>query len=215
MVFELDKENSVANVFLAQLRKGFQLNDRKLFRSNMERLGEIMAYEMSKSFSFKNHSVTTPLGQKDISLPNIPIVIATILRAGLPFHQGFLNYFGEAESAFVAAYRKEEGHTELNVHMEYSVSPSLENKCLIVVDPMLATGKSLILALKRLLKNGTPAELNIAAIIAAPEGIENLKNEMEQEFKLWVGSVDDHLNQDYYIVPGLGDAGDLAYGNKI
>lgn len=213
--FILTETNSVGNQYLAELRSVTEQQDRMRFRRNMERLGEILAYEISKTLHFKPEVIKTPLGESKTNLIVQEIVIATILRAGLPFHQGFLNVFDKAENAFVASYRKvirEDGMFEIRT--EYMVSPSLDNKILILADPMLATGQSLFLAWEGLLEHGVPAHTHVASIIASRDGANFLDKNMK-DFSLWTGAIDEKLNSKAYIIPGLGDAGDLAYGGKI
>ncbi|GGN14705.1 uracil phosphoribosyltransferase [Dyadobacter beijingensis] len=185
------------------------------FRRNMERVGELLAYELSKTLTFKTEKVETPLGTAPCRTVLQPIVLATILRAGLPFHQGFLNVFDKADNAFIGAYR---GHhinaeEEFTVEMDYITSPDLTGKILIMIDPMLATGRSMEKVYHALLRFGIPAQTHIASVIASPEGVEYLQSRIPQ-CRLWLGAVDQKLNEQYYIVPGLGDAGDLAYGEK-
>jgi uracil phosphoribosyltransferase len=187
--------------------------DSMRFRRNLERLGEILAYKVSTQLSYRTQAVQTPLAQtNEMVLEDFP-VLATVLRAGLPFHQGFLNYFDQASSAFVAAYRVE-ATSEINVHVDYLAAPSLEGKVLLLVDPMLATGTSLALTYKAMLRFGTPRQVHLAAAIASPEGLAHIQDQVP-EAHIWLGALDDHLNEQSYIVPGLGDAGDLAFGPKM
>lgn len=212
-VFILNQEPSVANHFIAELRDIRIQQDSMRFRRNLERLGEILAYKISTRLSYRSDVVETPLAPAtEFVLTDFP-VLATVLRAGLPFHQGFLNYFDQAPSAFVAAYRVE-STSQLEVHVDYLTSPSLEGKVLLLVDPMLATGKSLVLTYKALLRFGTPREVHLAAAIASPEGVAHIQAELPHA-QIWLGAVDEKLNEQFYIVPGLGDAGDLAFGGKI
>lgn len=212
-VFILNQEPSVANHFIAELRDVNVQRDSMRFRRNLERLGEILAYKISTGLSFRTEAVQTPLAlTAELVLEDYP-VLATVLRAGLPFHQGFLNYFDRAASAFVAAYRVE-ATSELAVHVDYMVAPSLEGKVLLLVDPMLATGKSLALTYKAMLRFGTPREVHLAAAIASPEGVAHIQAEVPQA-RIWLGALDERLDERFYIVPGLGDAGDLAFGAKI
>jgi uracil phosphoribosyltransferase len=215
MVFELDKVDSVATTFLEELRTGYRTSDPFKFRYNMERIGQIMAYEISKTLTYTPVEITTPLGIKTSRKVSSQVVLGTVLRAGLPFYQGFLNYFDKAGNAFVGAYRIEGNSDDLLVEMEYSVSCSLDGKVLIIVDPMIASGKSLVTAIKSLLEKGKPTFVHIASIIAAPEGINYIRENITIDKKIWTGSLDSHLNEDYFIVPGLGDAGDLAFGSKV
>lgn len=209
----LTEENSIASYFLAQLRNVNVQQDSMRFRRNLERLGEVMAYEISKTLPYAAQKVQTPLAETTANLPTEFPVLATVLRAGLPFHHGFLNYFDASESAFVAAYRIEKTH-DLQVQVDYMTSVSLENKILLLVDPMLATGKSLALTYQAMLRFGTPRETHIAACVASPEGVAHVQQELPN-VKLWIGALDEKLNEHAYIVPGLGDAGNLAYGAKI
>jgi uracil phosphoribosyltransferase len=185
------------------------------FRRNIERTGEIMAYEISRILAYGVNNVTTPLGTARVSMLEEQPVIASILRAGLPFHQGFLNYFDHADNAFISAYRKHEGDAdEFEVEIEYLSSPSVEGRTVILCDPMLATGSSMVLAHKALLARGQPAHTHIAAVIASEQGVQFTLESLPDNITLWLGVVDPDLNPRAYIVPGLGDAGDLAFGAK-
>lgn len=215
MVINLGTENSILNQFVAGLRDVNVQNDRMLFRKNLERIGEIFAYEISKRMDFETRNVTTPLGSAKVSLMKDYPVLATIIRAGLPFHQGFLNFFDQSENAFISSYRKHHKDGSFEVEIEYVAKPMLENKILVLADPMLATGYSIDLAYKELRANGKPRHTHFAAIIASQEGINYLKrNISSKDVTIWVGAIDDELTAQAYIVPGLGDAGDLAYGGK-
>jgi uracil phosphoribosyltransferase len=186
------------------------------FRRNMERIGEIMAYEISKKLSYKTMSITTPLGIKNTSEIEDKIVLCSILRAGLTLHQGFLNYFDDAENGFISAYRNHYNSDEnFDILVEYQAVPNMNNKTLVLVDPMLATGHSLVVVLNKILATHQPKEIHIAVIIAAPEGIKYATENLPKNCHLWVASLDEKLNEKNYIIPGLGDAGDLAYGNKL
>ncbi|HSI90487.1 MAG TPA: uracil phosphoribosyltransferase [Adhaeribacter sp.] len=209
----LSQENSIASYFLAQLRDQTVQQDSMRFRRNLERLGEIMAYEISKTLPYSPQKVHTPLAETVAMVPTEFPVLATVLRAGLPFHQGFLNYFDASESAFVAAYRIERTN-DLQIQVDYLTSVSLEDKILLLVDPMLATGRSLALTYQAMLRFGTPRETHIAACVASPEGIAHIQEELPN-VKIWLGALDEKLNEHCYIIPGLGDAGNLAYGAKI
>lgn len=213
MLFILNKEPSIANHFIAELREIGIQKDSMRFRRNLERLGEILAYKISEKLPYAPQNIQSPLAVSEEQLLVDFPVLATVLRAGLPFHQGFLNYFDQATSAFVAAYRIEET-SEITVHVDYLAGPSLEGKILLLVDPMLATGKSLALTYKAMLRFGTPSQVHIAAAIASPEGVAHLQAEMPQAH-IWLGALDEKLNEKAYIVPGLGDAGDLAFGAKL
>jgi uracil phosphoribosyltransferase len=215
-MFVLTSQNSVANHWLADLRNIQTHQNRADFRQNMMRVGEVLAYEISKTFVYQKREVQTPLATAQVQISDEKVVLATVLRAGLPFYQGFLNVFERAESAFLGAYRGEHQADEsFEIQLHYAVSPNLEDKTLILIDPMLATGKSLLIALKKLMKNGTPRHIHIVAIIASKPGIAYLQENIQQDFSLWVGDVDENLNHKSYIVPGLGDAGDLAFGMKV
>ena len=213
-MFILSQQASIANQFLAELRDTQIQKDRMRFRKNLERLGEILAYEVSKSLSFQKEEIQTPLERTEMQLPSDQVVLVAVLRAALPFYQGFLNFFDQAESGFIGAFREESG-AELTVNLGYHASPNLDNKVLILVDPMLATGQSCVESLQTLLKHGTPKAIHLVAAFAAPEGVEYLKKFITTPYSLWLGTLDQKLNSLSYIVPGLGDAGDLAFGEKI
>jgi uracil phosphoribosyltransferase len=214
-IHNLADQNSVLNTFVSELRDVDIQKDSLRFRRNLERIGEVMAYEMSKEFTSELKSVQTPLGISKTPLINENIVVSTILRAGLPMHQGFLNYFDGAENAFVSAYRKYTDKEHFDIHVEYISSPDLTDKTLILVDPMLATGSSFELAYKALLTKGKPGKIIMACAIASREGVGKLKtNPSLNGIDLWCAAIDPELNTKSYIVPGLGDAGDLAYGIK-
>ena len=206
---------SLVSRYMLELRSVDIQNDRLRFRTNIDRIGQIMAYEISKRLEYKETEVTTPLGKCICQEPAEQIVLATILRARLPFHHGFLSYFDHAENAFVSAYRryKEKGDT-FDVLIEYLASPSIEGKTLILVDPMLATGSSMDLAYRALLSKGTPAHIHVASVIASKQSVEYIRQHLPDDTTLWCGAIDDKVNSHSYIVPGLGDAGDLAYGEK-
>ena len=212
-VFVLNQQNSVANHFLAELRDCNHQWDRMRFRTNMIRLGEIMAYEISKKMIYSPISIQTPLKETTISVLKESPVLITVLRAGLPYFQGFLNYFDRSDAGFIGAYRKE-GHVEVTVQLDYLATPSLQDKQVILIDPMLATGNSFIRSITELVKRGRPAHIYIAALVAAPEGIKNLMEHLEVPYSLFTISIDEKLNDESYIVPGLGDAGDLSFGVK-
>jgi uracil phosphoribosyltransferase len=210
----ISEQNSILNHFLAQIRDVTIQKDSMRFRKNMERIGEIMAYELSKDLNYKISSVTTSLGEAEVGIIDEQIVIGTILRAGLPLHQGVLNYFDRAQNAFISAYRKHHKDNSFEIAIEYLSSPDLDGKILILTDPMLATGSSMVLAFKGLLSKGTPKHIHIVAAIASKEGLQYVEKNMPENTTIWVGAVDDELTVQSYIVPGLGDAGDLAYGVK-
>ena len=214
-MFILSDQNSIANQFIAELRDENIQKDRWRFRNNLENLGEILAYELSKSLPFEQVEVKSPLAKVSVPLLiNQPVIVA-VLRASLPFYQGFLNYFNQAESAFIGAFREESEVTDIKVNLGYRAAPNLDGKEIIIADPMLATGKSILKTIETLLSNGKPKKIHIAAIFAAPEGIQYLKAHLSIPCDYWIGSLEDHLNAQSYIVPGLGDAGDLAFGPKL
>lgn len=214
-MFVLAEQLSVAHHFLAELRDVTIQRDSLRFRRNLERLGEVLAYELSKTLTYSKTAVQTPLGTATAHRLTQSPVLAVILRAGLPFHQGFLNVFDRAENAFIGAFRGQHREGEdFVVEMDYLSSPDLTGKTLILIDPMLATGKSLEKSYKSLLRYGIPARTHVVTAFAAPEGIAYLR-ERAPECRLWIGAIDERLNHNYYIVPGLGDAGDLAFGEKI
>lgn len=207
---------SLASIYMRELRDINVQNDPLRFRTNLERIGEIMAYEISKRLGFSDEEVETPLGKCLCKSPTDRVVLATILRAGLPFHLGFLNYYDHAENAFVSAYRRyREKGDSFDVLVEYLASPALDGKTLILVDPMLATGNSMELAYRALLAKGTPAKIHLASVIASKQSVEYVKDKFPEGTTLWCGDIDPEINAHSYIVPGLGDAGDLAYGVKI
>lgn len=214
MIFTLNTQDSIANQFLLELRDAGMQQDRMRFRKNMERLGEIMAYELSKKLSYASHETVTPLGKSRINTLKEQPVMVTILRAGLPFFQGFVNFFDRADSGFIGAFRKEDAN-HLTIKLEYVATTSLEGKTVILIDPMLATGRSVADSVSAILRNGKPYHLHIVSLVAAPEGIAYLKENLKLPFSLWTCAIDEKLNHQYYIVPGLGDAGDLSYGIKI
>lgn len=212
----ISQENSILNHFLGQIRDVNVHHDSMRFRRNIERIGEIMAYEMSKTFSYAPVDIQTPLGIKHTTQLADKQVLCSILRAGLPLHLGFLNIFDNAENGFVSAFRH---HTHNDDHfdivVEYQAIPDINGKNLLLIDPMLATGQSMVAVFNRLMQRGTPKEIHLAVVIAAPEGIEHLNQHLPENVHLWVAALDEKLNEKNYIVPGLGDAGDLAYGNKL
>ena len=217
-VINFAETNSVINQYVAEIRDVNIQGDRMRFRRNIERIGELMAYEMSKALTYSVKQVQTPLGMASVSTPDDDVVIATVFRAGLPLHQGFLNVFDRAGNAFVSAYRyyKDKECRELDVHIEYIATPDLTQKTLMLVDPMLATGESMELAYRAFLSKGRPARLLIACVIASRQGVEHLQRLFpEDDVTLWCAAIDPELNERSYIVPGLGDAGDLAYGDKL
>lgn len=213
MTFQLNHTSTIANQFLAELRDAEVQKDSMRFRRNLERLGEIFAYEISKKLKYREESIETPLGTATVSLLEDQPVLATILRAGLPLHQGLLNYFDKADSAFIAAYRKTHKSGDFSIQMEYISSPNLNDRVLIVSDPMLATGMSMVLCCKELLNTYNIKELHIVSVIASVEGVAHVRANLPKA-KLWLGAIDEEMTTKAYIVPGLGDAGDLAFGVK-
>ena len=213
----LSQQNTVLNKFIAEIRDKTIQRDSMRFRRNMERIGEVTAYEISRTLNCSPRVVETPLGEATVQAIDDRLVIATILRAGLPYHQGFLNYFDDAQNAFVSAYRKSTKDGKFTVKVEYISCGSLEGKTLLLVDPMLATGSSLVLAYNALCeRGGEPLHTHVAAVIASEQGIDYVeKNMPRQTTTIWAAAVDEELTTRSYIVPGIGDAGDLAYGEKI
>ena len=214
MIFNLSENNSVANRFIAELRDVNVQKDRLRFRRNLERLGEVMAYEISQRLNYLPKEVETPLGIAKVGVPSDRLVLATILRAGIPMHQGLLNYFDDAESAFVSAYRRHHKDGTFEIALEYVSCPDLNDCVLILSDPMVATGASVQVAIESLQRFGQPSQIHIATAIASRQGLEHLRRTMPSA-KVWAGAIDDELTAKSYIVPGLGDAGDLAYGPKL
>jgi uracil phosphoribosyltransferase len=210
-----ERENSILNQFISELRNKEVQTDSMRFRRNLERIGEIFAYEISKTLSYEENKIKTPLGESNMQLSVNKLIIASVMRAGLPLHQGFLNYFDNAENAFISAFRKYHKDGSFDIQFGYLASPKIDDKILILSDPMLASGASMVLAYNSLLEKGTPKHTHIVSIIASKEGVEYLrKNTDSKKITLWLGAVDDELTAKAYIVPGLGDAGDLAYGAK-
>ncbi|HEY5507410.1 MAG TPA: uracil phosphoribosyltransferase [Paludibacter sp.] len=215
-IINLSDNNSVLKHYIKEIRSVKIQKDSMRFRRNMERIGEIMAYEMSKTMHYKSEEVKTPLGVAHADVIDEKIVISTILRAGLPFHQGFLNYFDSAENAFVSAYRKYKDALKFDIFIEYIASPHLDGKTLIITDPMLATGSSMELAYGALLTKGKPAHIHIATVIASQQAINYVAAHFpETKTTIWAAAIDPELNEHSYIIPGIGDAGDLAYGDKL
>ena len=215
-IVNFSEKNSLLNTFVREIRDINVQKDRLRFRKNIERIGEIMAYEISKDLNYSDKKIKTPLGETNISLLSNDIVIATILRAGLIYHQGFLNFFDSADNAFVSAYRKyKENQLSFNIHIEYIASPLITDKTLIITDPMLATGGSMELSYHALLTKGKPKHIHIATIIASQQAIDYCKEKFPNEnTTIWAAAIDPELDDHAYIIPGLGDAGDLAYGAK-
>ena len=214
-VINLGESNTILNTFVSQIRDREIQKDSMRFRRNLERLGEIFAYEISKTLEYSEKPVTTPLGIANISTFDDKIVVATILRAGLPLHRGIINYFDDVQNAFVAAYRKYDKGEGFHINIEYASTPDLEGKTLIIADTMLATGSSLEIAYNKLCENGQPKHTHIVCPIASAYAVEYLQKNLDGEkATLWVAAIDEELTSKSYIVPGLGDAGDLAYGIK-
>jgi len=212
----LSDQNSILTHFLTQLRSVDIQKDSMRFRRNIERIGEIMSYEISKTLEFKSVDVQTPLAVKHTYELKDKVVICSVLRAGLALHQGFLNYFDDSENGFISAFRHHPNNDDaFEIKVEYQAVPNINDKILLLVDPMLATGQSLVAVFNQLLATQKPKEIHIAAVIAAPEGVEYLKENLPDHCNLWIAVLDECLNEKKYIVPGLGDAGDLAYGNKL
>ncbi len=213
------EQNTIISQYMAELRdKSYQKN-RLLFRHNVKRIGEMMAYEISKTLEYKLKTVTTPLGTVDIPLPKEDVLVATVLRAGLPFHEGFLHVFDKADNGFVSAYRMytNREHTEVGVHTEYMAAPSVKGKTLLIVDPMLATGGSMAASIEALLATGKPKAIHICCVIATPEGIQVVNEALHDypDATIWSAAIDPGMNEQKYIVPGFGDCGDLCYGEKL
>lgn len=216
MVNVLGGKNTIFDQFISELRDVEIQQDPLRFRRNLERLGELLAYELSKTLDYTEKEVTTSLGTAKVPVLKSQPVLATILRAGLPLHQGFLNYFDRSECAFISAYRKTGQDGEFTIQVEYASSPDLTDKTVILIDPMLATGSSMVLTYRAMLNYGKPRHTHIVSVLSSLEGINYVKKQMpDGEYTLWTGAIDDELTAQAYIVPGLGDAGDLAYGKKL
>jgi len=215
-IHNLGSTDSVFNQYMAELRDAVIQQDRMRFRRNLERIGQVMAYEISKSFEYDDEEVTTPLGIKQIRTMHEQPVIATILRAGLPFHNGMLSMFDQADSAFIAAYRKyDKNEEDSEIRVEYFSSPDIEDRVLILCDPLLATGESIVKTLNGLMEDMMPKEIHIAVAVASQDGLDYVERTMSRlPVTIWVGSVDEELTARAYVVPGIGDVGDLAYGEK-
>lgn len=215
-IFHLLEQNTIANKFISQLRDIAIQKDSMRFRRNIERIGEILGYELSKTLEYIPKEVQSPLGVTTINSPSDTLVICSILRAGIPLHMGLLNYFDQAENSFISAYRHHPNQDEhFEIKVEYLASPSIDGKILVLADPMLATGSSFVNVYKAIEKVGTPKEIHIVSVIAAQEGIDYLASKLPSNTKLWVGTIDPDLDSSGYIVPGLGDAGDLCFGEKM
>ena len=214
MIFNLSAQNTIGNQFISELRdRDIQL-DRARFRKNMKRLGQVMAYEISKRLNFKDEIIQTPLGKTSIQLLTKHPVLLTVMRAGLPYFDGFLDFFDQSDCGFIGAYRQE-GSDEIVIQLDYVATPNVNDREVIVVDPMLATGKSFVRSIQALLKHGTPRHIYVASLVASPEGIHFLKENLNVPFSIYTCAVDENLNHQFYIVPGLGDAGDLSFGMKL
>ena len=215
-IHNLGEENSLFNQFISEIRNVNIQSDAMRFRRNMERIGEIFAYEISKTLTYEKKIITTPLGEVEMNILKQQPVLATILRAGLPLHQGLLNYFDKADNAFISAYRKHDLDGNFEIQIDYMSSPVLKNKTLIIVDPMLATGKSMVLSYRELITMGMPKHIHIVSAIASVDGLEYIQKHIPNtKCSIWLGAIDQELTAQSYIVPGLGDAGDLAYGSKL
>lgn len=214
MITVLNQHNSVANQYLLELRDKQIQQNRTRFRKNVERLGELMAYEISKKFQYSEKRVETPLGTSIVRISNDDPVLITVLRAGLPYFNGFQNIFGEADCGFIGAYRKE-SETNLTINLDYLATPTLGGRTVILIDPMLATGQSVIKTINALLKHGRPKHVYVAALVATPEGVALLEKNLTVAYDVWTWALDEGLNGMKYIVPGLGDAGDLSFGEKL
>ena len=213
-VYNFSEYSSVYNKFLSELRDVNIQKDSMRFRKNLERIGEISAYEISKKLDKKNQITTTPLGVSGTYVPLNNLVLATILRAGLPLHNGLLKYFDNAENCFISAYRKHTSKDDFEVEIQYMASPNLNDKVVLLSDPMLASGKSMVLAYKALLENGTPKKIHVVSVIGSQQGVDFISKNMPDNTTLWIGAIDPKMTSQSYIVPGLGDAGDLAFGIK-
>jgi len=209
-------QNSILNTFVSELRDVKIQRDRMRFRRNVERIGEILGYEISKQLSYFKKTVKTPLGNCSTNLLKNDIVLCSVLRAGIPLHNGLLNYFDQAENAFISAYRHHGENTEnFEIIVEYLACPNIENKTLILADPMLATGQSIVATFEALKPYGVPKEIHLVSIIGAKDGVGYVQKKFDCNTHLWIAAIDEHLNDKSYIVPGLGDAGDLAFGEKL
>jgi len=216
MIVELGKERTVVNQYLAEMRDVEVQRDPMRFRQNLERLGMVFGYELSRTLDYEEREVTTPLGQARVPVLREQPVLATILRAGLPLHQGMLSVFDRADNAFISAYRKHrKGEEGFDIEVEYLSSPTLEDRVLVLCDPMLATGQSMLLVYKALLRLGRPKALHVVSVIASSEGVEYIRKHLPSGTRIWIGAIDEEMTAQAYIVPGLGDAGDLAYGRKM
>ncbi len=216
-IINFSEQNTILNQYLAEIRDKKYQQNRLLFRNNIRRIGQMMAFELSKKLDYKTKEIKTPLGIANVSVPTDEIIVGTVLRAGLPFHEGFLEVFDHADNAFVSAYRMytNREHTEVGVHTEYMAAPSVKGKTLIIADPMLATGGSMAASIEALMKTGKPKSIHIACVIATPEGVEVVKDVLPENSTIWCAAIDPGMNEHKYIVPGFGDCGDLCYGEKL
>ncbi|MBZ0327966.1 MAG: uracil phosphoribosyltransferase [Altibacter sp.] len=214
-IHNLGEENSLLHQFIAEIRDTHIQKDPMRFRKNIERIGEILGYELSKTLDYQSQKVETPLGSKMVSTPSNQLVLCSVLRAGLPLHQGLLNYYDKAENAFISAYRHHRGDEDaFEVIVNYLASPSIENKTLILTDPMLATGKTLENVLSAFKEHGTPKQIHIVSVIGSKAGVSHVQKIFPENTHLWIAAIDDSLNSKGYIIPGIGDAGDLSFGLK-
>ena len=213
-VYNFSQYSSLYNKFLYELRDENIQKDSMRFRKNLERLGEISAYEISKTLDENSHVTKTPLGTSVTTIPSDKLVLATVLRAGLPLHNGLLKYYDNAENCFISAYRKHTTKEEFEVEIQYMASPNLTDKIVLLSDPMLASGRSMVLAYKALLKKGIPSKIHIVCVIGSEQGVEYISKNLPEDTTLWIGGIDSKMTSESYIVPGLGDAGDLAFGKK-
>ena len=215
-IHNLSLQNSILNTFISEIRDKKIQKDSMRFRRNIERIGEVLGYELSKTLNFETSEIETPLGKSQMSLAKNDIVLCSILRAGVPLHNGLLNYFDAAENAFISAYRHHKHNPEsFEIIVEYLACPNLENKTLILADPMLATGQSMVATFEALKPFGTPKNVHLVSVIGAQKGVDFVSAAFEDDPHLWIAAVDDALNEKGYIIPGLGDAGDLAFGEKL
>lgn len=215
-VYHIAKEQTILNKFLLEIRDKDIQKDSMRFRRNIERIGEILAYELSKKLQYKTKTIQTPLGEKSVSSIQNELVLCSILRAGLPLHNGLLNYFDDSENAFISAYRHHpNGSEDFEIVVEYFASPPIENKTVLLIDPMLATGRSLVSVYDALKKYGTPKEIHIVSVLGSTDGVNYIKDHFPENTSLWIADIDSKLNTKGYIIPGLGDAGNLAFGEKM
>ena len=213
-IYNFSEYSSLYNKFLSELRDENIQKDSMRFRKNLERLGEISAYEISKTLQENSQLTKTPLGTSKTNIPSENLVLATVLRAGLPLHNGLLKYYDNAENCFISAYRKHTSKEEFEVEIQYLASPNLSDKIVLLSDPMLATGRSMVLAYKALLKKGNPSKIHIICVIGSEQGVDYISKNFPKDTTLWIGGIDSKMTSESYIVPGLGDAGDLAFGKK-